>query len=198
MKQHAAAADRNKDPILAALAQVLGPMARVLEIGSGTGQHAAHFTRRMPGWTWQPSDARAEARASIEAYCAESSCAGFLPPIALNVESPSWPAGPFDAVFAANVIHIAPWTVCVALMEGAARVLRPGGKLVFYGPFAFSGKMSPESNRAFDARLRADDPRWGIRDVDDLVALATPLGFGHPTVHAMPANNHLLVFDKAD
>jgi SAM-dependent methyltransferase len=194
VKQHAAAAERNRGAVADVLSTLLDGDARVLEIGSGTGQHAAYFTERMPRLYWQPSDARPEALASIAAYRDDATSHGFLPPLLLDVQAAVWPRGPFDAVFSANVIHIAPWPVCVALVHGAARVLRPLGKLLFYGPFRFHGVLSPESNVAFDARLHTEDPRWGIRDVAELTAVARAVGFGEPSVHAMPANNHVLCF----
>jgi SAM-dependent methyltransferase len=196
MKQHAAAAERNRVAIADVLAALLDQDARVLEVGSGTGQHAAYFTERMPRLLWQSSDARPEALASIAAYRDDACSHGFLPPLLLDVQAAAWPGGPFDAVFSANVIHIASWSVCVAIVEGAARVLRPGGKLVFYGPFRFHGTLSPESNVAFDARLRAEDAHWGIRDIDEITAVASAVGFGAPSVHAMPANNHVLCFPR--
>jgi SAM-dependent methyltransferase len=196
MKHFAPAAERNREPIFDALSPLLGEEARVLEIGSGTGQHAAYFTERMPKWVWQPSDTRAEALESIAAYQLESSCAGFLPPIELDVQRSKWPAGHFDAVFCANVIHIAPWSVCIALLEGASRLLSEKQRLIFYGPFRFRGELAPESNRAFDQKLRSEDTRWGIRDIVDVADAARTVGFNEPSMHAMPANNHLLVFEK--
>ncbi|HEX4340072.1 MAG TPA: DUF938 domain-containing protein [Polyangiaceae bacterium] len=196
MKQHAPAAERNREPIFDALTPILGDGARVLEIGSGTGQHAAYFTERKPEWLWQPSDTRPESLASIAAYREESSSKGFLAPLALDVQRAKWPEGPFDVVFCANVIHIAAWQVCVAILDGAARLLSTGGKLVFYGPFRFRGELTPDSNRVFDQKLRSEDARWGIRDIVDIADTARPLGFSEPAIHAMPANNHLLVFEK--
>lgn len=195
MKRHAPAADRNREPILAALKPMLPARARVLEIGSGTGQHAAFFTSHEP-WLWQPTDENAAAVASIEAYRLESQNSGFLPPRRLDVRRDAWPTGPFDAVFAANVIHIAPWPVCLAILEGSARALgADGGTLLFYGPFRFDGDFTAESNAVFDARLRNDDPAWGVRDVADITAAARDRGFGEsPAVVPMPANNHLLAF----
>ena len=198
MKHHAPAAERNRDPILSAIAPILGPEARVLEIGSGTGQHAAYFTERMPRWIWQPTDIKPEALQSIEEYRKESSSSGFLPALELDVTNSEWPrpSEGYDAIYCANVIHISPWTACLAILNGAAKALAPGGKLLFYGPYRFSGVLSPESNQAFDARLRAEDPSWGIRDVVDIAAAARPLGFDEPRAIAMPANNHVLVLDK--
>jgi SAM-dependent methyltransferase len=196
MKHHAPAAERNRDPILSVIAPILGPEARVLEIGSGTGQHAAYFTERMPRWIWQPTEVKPEALVSIEEYRKESSSSGFLPARALDVTSSEWPSDGYDAIYCANVIHISPWRVCLAILNGAANALAQGGKLLFYGPYRFSGVLSPESNQAFDARLRAEDPSWGIRDVVDIAAAARPLGFDEPRAIAMPANNHVLVLDK--
>jgi hypothetical protein len=193
VKRHAPAADRNRDPILAVLRRLLPDQARVLEIGGGTGQHAAFFTSRAP-WLWQPTDADPSAVASTEAYRLESQNSGFLPPLQLDVRRDVWPAGPFDALFTANVIHIAPWPVCLAIMEGATRALGPSGVLLVYGPFRFNGEFTAESNAAFDARLRNDDPAWGIRDVSDITAAASERGFGGPETIPMPANNHVLVF----
>jgi SAM-dependent methyltransferase len=196
MKHHAPAAERNREPILSTIAPILGSLARVLEIGSGTGQHAAYFTEKMPGWVWQPTETKPEALLSIEEYRKESTSPGFLPAVALDVTSSVWPSGKYDAVFCANVIHISPWAVCIAILNGAANALAPGGRLLFYGPYRFSGVLAPESNLAFDARLRAEDPSWGIRDVVDIAGAARPLGFGEPRAIALPANNHVLVLDK--
>lgn len=197
MKRNAPAAERNQAPILEALRRVLPAHARVLELGSGTGQHVAHFTASVPGWSWQPTDPKPDALSSIEAYREDTTSPGFLAPVALDARDASWLPGPFDAVFAANVIHISPWAVCEALVSGASRVLREGGVLVLYGPFRFSGAFTSESNAAFDARLRSDDPAWGVRDVDDVRRVALAAGFTEPEVIAMPANNHVLVFRRA-
>jgi SAM-dependent methyltransferase len=196
-QRHAPAADRNREPILEKMRQFLPDRARVLEIGSGTGQHAAFFTSRT-SWAWQPTDRDASAVASIEAYRLESQNSGFLAPLQLDVRGDAWQAGPFDCVFAANVIHISPWSVCLAILEGAARILVPSGTLVFYGPFRFNGEFTAESNAAFDARLRTDDPAWGVRDVSDIEAAARENGFTEPPrLVPMPANNHLLAFRAA-
>jgi hypothetical protein len=150
----------------------------------------------MPRWVWQPTDTKPDALSSIEEYRKESSSPGFLPALELDAASEEWPGGPYDAVYCANVIHISPWSVCVAILRGAARALPQGGKMLFYGPYRFAGVLSPESNQAFDARLRGEDSSWGIRDVVDIANAARPLGFGEYRAIAMPANNHVLVFDK--
>jgi SAM-dependent methyltransferase len=196
MKKSAPAALRNRAPILAALREILGATARILEIGSGTGQHADFFTENMPGWMWRPTDLDDENRASVDAYRAEAGRANLLPALRLDVRQPEWPLERYDVVFSANVIHIAPWEVALAIVDGAARVLVPGGRLVFYGPFRFSGAFTAESNAAFDARLRGEDPAWGVRDLDDLRREAQARGFGAPRIVPMPANNHVIVFER--
>ena len=196
MKGHAPATLRNREPILAALRRLLPANARVLEIGSGTGEHAAFFCDAMPTWTWQPSDPSPPALASIGAHRRTAVSSGLLPALALDARTPDWPPGPFDAVFSANVIHISPWSVSVGLLDGASRVLGSDGILLLYGPFRFDGVFLAESNAAFDARLRAENPEWGVRDVSDLTAAARARGFAEPQLVELPANNHLLAFAR--
>ncbi len=198
MKSHAPATARNREPILAELRRLLPADARVLEVGSGTGEHAAFFGAAMPTWTWQPTDPNPAALASIDAHRRAVRATGLLPAVALDARSADWPPGPFDAVFSANVIHIAPWTVCVGLLDGASRVLAPGGLLLLYGPFRFDGVFLAASNAAFDARLRAENPEWGVRDVAELGREARARGFAEPLRAELPANNHLLVFRRED
>jgi SAM-dependent methyltransferase len=196
MKRSAPAALRNREPILDVLRELLEPTSRVLELGSGTGQHADFFTGSMPGWTWQPSDMDDANIASIEAYRAESARENFLPARKLDARDPVWPLEGCDAVFSANMIHISPWSVALGLFAGAARILGPQGLFVLYGPFRFSGKFTAASNAAFDARLRGDDPSWGVRDVGDIVRETSALGFADPRIIPMPANNHVLCFAR--
>jgi SAM-dependent methyltransferase len=196
MRASAPAALRNRAPILAALRELLPATARVLEIGSGTGEHAAFFCDAVPTWTWQPTDASSPALASIEAHRRTVRSSGLRPALALDARTTDWPPGPFDAVFSANVIHISPWRVCLGLLDGASRVLAPAGLLVLYGPFRFDGVFLADSNAAFDARLRAEDPEWGVRDVSDLTREARARGFAEPERFALPANNHVLVFGR--
>lgn len=193
MKRFAAAAQRNQAPLLDALARLLPPRARVLEIGSGTGQHAAYFAAARPDWTWQPSDASEEALQSIEAYRLEAARPNLLPPIQLDARSP-WPSLTVDAIVCINVIHISPWTVTEHLFRRSAETLAPGSRLVLYGPYRFHGEFLAPSNAAFSQRLQNEDPEWGVRDIDDLQHLATRSGFGPPSLIAMPANNHVLAF----
>jgi SAM-dependent methyltransferase len=191
---HAAATQRNRDPILEVLRRVLPPAGLVLEVASGTGQHVVFFADALPGLDWQPSDPAAQHLDSIRAWIAATGAGNVAPPVELDVERWPWPITRADAILAINMIHIAPWSVAAALFEGAARLLPPSGVLYLYGPFKRAGQHTAESNQRFDERLRAEDPRWGVRDVDDVQALATAAGFAAPEIVAMPANNLSLVF----
>jgi hypothetical protein len=195
MLPHSSAAERNKEPILAQLATILGESGAALEIASGTGQHTVWFAAALPRWTWQPSDFDSEALPGIAERIAQSQLGNVLPPVRLDVTQPQWPlAGKFDAIFCANMIHIAPWAACTGLMAGAARYLAPGGLLVTYGPYIERDVPTAPSNLAFDESLRARDPAWGIRRLDDVVAEAARNGLALVQRHAMPANNLLLAF----
>ena len=190
------AASRNTEPILGVLRESIPGPARVLEIGSGTGQHAAHFAAALPHLDWQPSDRDDDHFESIRAWAAETGVADPRTPILLDVTGDAWPAGPFDAVFAANVIHIAPWEVCEALLRGAAECLRPGGRLLLYGPFKIEGRHTAPSNDSFDEDLRARDPRFGVRDLERVAAEAATRGLAFEERVAMPANNQIAVFRR--
>jgi len=195
-----AAADRNKEPILQVLRSVLPARGTALEIASGTGQHAAWFAAALPGWRWQPTDADGEMLAVIAAHGDRAATANLLPPLQLDVMAGAWPSPaapfeePFDAIYCANMLHIAPWAACGALMRGAARHLAPGGLLVTYGPYLEEGVATAPGNLAFDASLRGRDPAWGIRRLEDVAAEARSAGLLLRERHAMPANNLLLVF----
>jgi SAM-dependent methyltransferase len=182
---------RNRGPILEVLRQHLPPAGRLLEVASGTGEHVAHFAEHLPGWVFQPSDLDADRRASVDAWAQGTDT--IRPAIALDTTA-SWPEGPFDAVLCSNMIHIAPWAATLGLIAGAGAVLKPGGKLVLYGPYRRGGAHTADSNAAFDADLRSRDPSWGIRDLEAVSALAVAAGFGPPCVVAMPANNFCVVF----
>ena len=192
-----AASDRNKAPILDVLRQVLPLQARVLEIASGTGQHAAHFVAQQPAWAWQPTDVKARALPSIAERCVDQP--GILAPLQLDVLALPWPvaSAAFDAIYCANMLHIAPWATCAALMQGAARHLVPGGALVLYGPYFVDGEPTAPGNTAFDADLRARDPLWGLRQLDQVVATAQQAGLSFERRFDMPANNLMLVFRRA-
>jgi SAM-dependent methyltransferase len=188
------AAERNAEPIREVLKAWLPPSAFVLEVASGTGQHARHLAAAEPGWQWQPSDAPADALAVIAARCA--GLANVRPPVRLDVREHPWPveAGAFDAVYAANLLHIAPWEATPALLQGAARCLKPGGCLVVYGPFVVEGEPLAPSNAAFDADLRLRDARWGLRSLARVQDAAREAGLTLAERRAMPANNLMLRF----
>lgn len=190
-----AAAERNQGPILGQLQRLLPRESRVLEIASGTGQHARHFAQAQPGWTWQPTDTTDDARRVIDARCA--GLANVRPALRLDVLDADWPAGRFDALYCANMLHISPWATCPALMRGAAVCLVPGGLLVLYGPYRVDGVPTAASNEAFDADLKARDPRWGLRRLADVEREAAAAGLDLKEVVPMPANNLLVVFAKA-
>jgi SAM-dependent methyltransferase len=202
LRQHAPAAERNRGPILAVLERVLpaaekaGNTGTVLEIASGTGQHAVHFAAAFPQCIWQPSDADEEARASIAAWTAHSGLTNIRAPLALDVREASWGIDAADAIVCINMIHISPWASTQGLIEGARRLLQPGGVLYLYGPYRRGGAHTADSNAAFDRQLRQRNPEWGVRDMEDVVALADAAGFAHDEPVAMPANNFSLVFRK--
>jgi SAM-dependent methyltransferase len=192
--QSAPAADRNKEPILAVLRTALPDSGLVLEVASGTGQHIVHFARALPGLAWQPSDPDAGARASIAAHVDRSRLGNIRPPVALDAAGEDWPLARADAIVCINMIHIAPWAACKGLMAGAGRLLPSGGILYLYGPFRRDGRHTAPSNEAFDASLRARDPSWGVRDLEDVTRLAGARGFALEDTVAMPANNLSVIF----
>jgi SAM-dependent methyltransferase len=187
---------RNRDPILAVLRRHLPAQGTVLEIASGTGEHAAYFAPHFPHLAWQPSDVDPDALASIEAHRAAANAPNLRAPIELDVTAPAWPLTRADAVISINMIHISPWAAALGLMAGAARLLPEGGVLYLYGPFKENGKHTAPSNAAFDASLRERDPEWGVRDVGDVRALAERHGFDFVERAAMPANNLSVVFRR--
>lgn len=192
----APAAERNAAPILDVLRGALPSHGTVLEIASGTGQHAVHFAAALPDITWQPSDADARSRASISAWRAHTGLANLREPLDLDVRREPWPIGAVDAIVCINMIHIAPWEAAKALMKGAGARVASGGALVLYGPYRREGAHTAPSNEAFDADLRARDAAWGVRDMEDVEALALAQGFVCEARVPMPANNFSLVFRK--
>lgn len=193
---HSASTDRNREPILEILRRVLPPEGVVLEIASGTGEHVAFFARALPGLRWQPSDPARVHRESVRAWSAASGSTNIAPPVALDVEDSPWPVTGVDAILNINMIHISPWSAAEALFRGAGLLLPPNGVLFLYGPYKRGGQHTAESNQRFDERLRAEDPRWGVRNLEDVVASAGQAGFVSPEVVEMPANNLSLVFHK--
>lgn len=195
-RETAPSAERNKQPILEVLQRVLPPGGVVLEIGSGTGQHVAHFARALPHLEFQPSEMDAGRHASIAAWTRHEQLVNVRPPLAFDVTRRPWPVRAADAIVCINVIHISPWEATVALMQGAGEVLPPGGVLVTYGPYRREGRHTAPSNEAFDASLKSRDPRWGVRDLEAVAGEARRHGLELEETVAMPANNFTLVFRR--
>ncbi|WP_404302599.1 DUF938 domain-containing protein [Alicycliphilus denitrificans] len=189
------ACENNRAPILAVLLQAFADRRQVLEIGSGTGQHGVHFAPRLPHLVWQTSDLAGN-HAGIRAWQAAYPAPNLRPPLLLDLASSGWPDGPFDAVFSANTAHIVAWPLVEQLFALAGAHLPAGGVLALYGPFNYGGTYTSDSNRAFDAWLRARDPASGIRHFEDILALAASHGLALEHDHPMPANNRLLVFRR--
>jgi len=194
-KPFAPSCARNRDPILAVLRPLLARTHRVLEIGSGTGQHAVHFAAALPRLCWQTSE-RAEHLPGIGAWLDEAALPNTPPPLALDVARGPWPAQTFDAVFTANTLHIMGWPQVQACFAGLSGVLESGGVLAVYGPFNYGGAFTSDSNAQFDQWLKARDPVSGIRDLEAVDALARGIGLRLEADHAMPANNRLLVWRR--
>ena len=196
VKPYSEACERNRAPILAVLARVFADRRRVLEIGSGTGQHAVAFAAALPQLLWQPTDVGAHLD-GIRAWIADAGLANVCDPVALDVSVDPWPVAQFDAVFSANTAHIMSAPKVVRMFDRVARALEAGGVLALYGPFNYGGRYTSESNAQFDASLRARDPTSGIRDFEWIDSLARREGFALLDDCAMPANNRLLVWRHA-
>jgi cyclopropane fatty-acyl-phospholipid synthase-like methyltransferase len=190
------ACERNKGPILAVLRHEFAAATRVLEIGSGTGQHAVYFAAHLPQLSWQPSELPGELPALAERLRLEGG-ANLRPPLALDVHDDPWPVAPVDAVFSANTLHIMGWEAVGEFFRGVAAVLAAPGVLCVYGPFRFRGQHTSDSNADFDRWLKARDPVSGIRDFEALESLARAQGLEFTADHAMPANNRTLVWRRA-
>jgi cyclopropane fatty-acyl-phospholipid synthase-like methyltransferase len=194
-KPFAPACERNREPILSVLRAHFADRSRVLEIGSGTGQHAVHFAAAMPQLVWQTSD-RAENLAGIRAWLADANLANTPPPIELDVATGGWPVTPFDGVFSANTLHIMSWREVGMLFDALPSVTTPDAKVVIYGPFNYEGAYTSASNAAFDESLKARSPHMGLRDMEAVDALARRAGFALIDDVAMPANNRTLVWQR--
>ena len=192
-------AERNKQPILDVLQTLLPERGSALEIASGTGQHVEFFAQQLPHWTWLPTELHRGALYNIEARADAAELENVLESRALNVCSEPWfdTAAQFDLVLCINMLHIAPWAACGALMRGAARYLAPLGSLVTYGPYFEDGVAPTQSNLDFDQSLRAHDASWGIRQRSEVEAQAALAGLRLAARHAMPANNLLLVWQRS-
>lgn len=198
----APATARNREPIAEVLSDILPETGMVLELASGSGEHAVHMTAALPHLYWQPSDVDPAHLASIAAWARHAQNPRLLPPMRLDVRADDWmltglPA-PVVAITAINLIHIASWDVAEGLIAGASRYLETGGILYLYGPFMRHGAHTAPSNEAFDASLKARDPAWGVRAMEDMAALAETAGFAPPDIRSMPANNFSLIFRKLD
>jgi cyclopropane fatty-acyl-phospholipid synthase-like methyltransferase len=186
---------QNREPIIAMLREVFGDRRRVLEIGSGTGQHAVYFAPDLPQLVWQTADVP-QHHAGILAWLAEAALPNVLPPIALDVNDTAWHGSRYDAVFSANTLHIMSWPEVERFFAGVGAVLEAGGMLAVYGPFNYNGAFTSESNARFDAWLKARDPASGVRDFETVDALARAQGMALQQDIAMPANNRMLVWRK--
>lgn len=186
---------RNREPILAVLREAFSDRRNVLEIGSGTGQHAVHFAASLPDLTWHSSD-RIENHGGIRAWLSDAALPNTPAPLVLDVMQERWPKARFDAVFTANTLHIMGWEEVQTLFRRLPEVLEPDARLAIYGPFNYGGRFTSDSNAAFDGRLKGDDPKRGIRDFEAVDALARGIGFTLLADHSMPANNRCLVWGR--
>lgn len=196
-RRHAPATLRNRAPIIDVLRGALPSSGTVLEIASGTGEHAAAFAEAFLHLSWQPTDHDPIALASISGHAAASGLANLRQPLPLDAESAEWPVARADAVLCINMIHIAPWSACSGLLAGAARVLPPQGLLYLYGPFRRDGRHTAESNQRFDRDLRERNPAWGIRDLEEVTTLAEAIGLDPAQIVNMPANNLSVLFRRS-
>ncbi|MEO5703226.1 MAG: DUF938 domain-containing protein [Gammaproteobacteria bacterium] len=195
MRPFSEACEQNKNPILAILRTVFATHKKVLEIGSGTGQHAVYFGHHLPHLLWQTSDLP-ENHAGIRSWIDEAGIDNVLAPLALDVASADWPIDSVDAIFSANAIHIMSWNHVVKMFAGVGRVLDIGGTLCLYGPFNYGGKFTSASNEQFDAWLKKRDPLSGVRNFEDVNTLARAQGLELVKDYAMPANNRTLVWER--
>ena len=195
-RRHAPATARNRDPILAVLRTVLPPSGSVLEIASGTGEHIVHFAQGLPDLVWRPSDPDPGALGSIRGWAESAKLGNLRPPLLLDAASADWPIDTADAILCINMVHISPWEATVGLLTNSAKLLPEGAPLILYGPYFQKGVETAPSNLAFDEDLRRRDSRWGLRQLEDIVALAEGLGLHREAVHGMPANNLVVVLRR--
>jgi hypothetical protein len=211
MRKYAPATERNREPILEVLLQVLPKNGTILEIASGTGEHAVFFAPRLESRKWLPSDPDPQLRASITAWEEHLPCDTLYPPLELDARMPIWAVeentlpewlsqgledSPIVAIVNINMIHISPWSACLGLMAGAGRILPPGGILYLYGPYKQGGKHTAPSNDAFDQSLRSQNPEWGVRELEEVIAAASQHNLIFKQTYQMPANNLSVVFER--
>ena len=194
MKRYAPATERNREPIAQVLRGVLPERGTVLEVASGTGEHAVYFAGLFPNLDWQPSDPDPEALESIRAWRAEAGLENVEEPVLLDAASDRWPVAHASAILCINMVHISPWEATEGLMRGAGRLLPPGAPLILYGPYRRAGVPTAPSNETFDASLKARNPEWGLRSVESVTAEAARNGLGFERLWEMPANNLMLLF----
>lgn len=187
---------RNRDAILDVLRGTLPKSGLILEIASGSGEHAVHFAQALPGLTFQPTDPEGPALKSIAAWIGHSGLKNVRAPLLLDAASGTWPVASADAILCINMIHIAPWRATEGLMRGAAKILQTGAPLYLYGPYRQTGVVTAPSNEAFDANLKSRNREWGLRNLEDVAALAKRAGFSEADVMQMPANNLSVVFRR--
>ena len=195
-RRSAPAALRNREPIAEVLDEWLPSTGLVLEIASGSGEHAIYFAERFPQLEWQPTDIHPGALASIAAWREETGLSNVREPVALDAASADWPVDRADAVLSINMVHISPWKSALGLLDGAARLLASGKPLIMYGPWLKDDVATVDSNLAFDADLKRRDPEWGLRRVEDFTKAAAERGLRLDAVHAMPANNMMILFRR--
>jgi hypothetical protein len=193
---YAPATERNREAILSVLKSILPMQGKVLEIASGTGEHITFWAPYFPNITWQPSDPDPMHLASIEGWIAQLPAANILPPIQIDVTNQTWSIDSVEVILCVNMIHIAPWEACLGILQGAQSLLSKGGLLYLYGPFKQQGKHTAPSNEAFDLSLRAQDPSWGVRDLEAVIDSAQKHDLHAQQVIPMPANNLSVVFCK--
>lgn len=196
-RRSAPAALRNREPIAEVLSDWLPQEGLVLEIASGTGEHAVHFAKRFPNLQWQPSDIHEDALRSISAWAEESGLPNLRAPVVLDASSATWPIAKADAIVSINMVHISPWASALGLIEGAHRLLGPGAPLILYGPWLKDGTPAAESNLAFDESLKNRDPAWGLRRVEDFAAAAAGRGLHLEETRTMPANNLMILLRRS-
>ena len=206
-RKYAPATERNRESILEVLLQVLPKSGTILEIASGTGEHAVFFASRLRDYLWLPTDVNPQSRASIISWTEHNVCDNVYAPLELDAKEPVWAVenGEFDglntkpivAIVNINMIHISPWSACLGLMAGASRILKAGGILYLYGPFKQGGEHTAASNAAFDEYLRTENPEWGVRNLDDVIAVARAQNLILQQIYQMPANNLSVVFQRS-
>lgn len=192
-KRHAPATGRNRDVITEVLRGILPSDGFVLEVASGTGEHAVHFARHFPALNWQPSDPDSAGLESIAAWRREAALPNVLPPFELDAAK-RWPLNSADAIICINMVHISPWAAALGLFTGAAKILPKGAPLYLYGPYRRNGVAMASSNEEFDASLKSRNPEWGLRKVEDMTAAAETAGLTFDSIVEMPANNLSLIY----